>query len=602
MREGKRRSIRLAHSRSALLCLALLIVAVTGAIAGPGSQASPTSLSLEHRVIDPHPPSGDACCLDVLALGDIDADGLVDIMAGSEFSIGVVWYRAPSWERTIIAPGDYTTDGEVADMDRDGDGDVVISSISGDAIEWWENTGDPVHGGWRRHAIGRGYTHDLAVGDIDGDGKLDVAVFKKGSGRKLAWYRSPAAAAEPFLPTNGIRRAAPGGAAADPGWTEHIIEAPDGEGLGLGDLDGDGDLDLVGGRNWYENRTGDGTAWARHLISASWGLDCRDILADVNKDGRLDIVLSASEGSGRLSWFENPGWGEHVIDAGPLEGAHSLEVGDIDGDGDPDVFTGEMHTSREKRVLVYENLGGGLSWQRVVLATTGTHNARMADLGGDGDLDLVGKNYDGPKTLEMWENVDGPSFVDVPADHWAISHIEALFRAGFVAGCQSQPRRFCPDQSMSRAEGAVFVVRGVRTASFLPPEPAGQTFADVPLGQWYTKWVEQLWQDGYTRGCTLQPLQFCPLRTHTRAEAAVFFERMLHGADFVPPPAQGQVFSDIPAGAWFEKWVYAAYQDKLVQACEDAANRADDRFRPLEDLLRAEAACMMAKAKDVSPR
>lgn len=372
------------------------------------------SIIFKHRIIDSSPPSGSDCCLDILSIGDIDGDGRVDIMVGSEFSEGLVWYNYPSWTRYVIGSGDYTTDGEIADIDRDGDGDVVISCKSRDAIEWWENKGDLFkkekakrHSiesfsrgtekkqegqksmiktlSWTPHTIGHKFSHDLAIGDINGDDCLDVVVFKTGKERQVAWFQAPKNPREK--------------------WTRHEIDAIPGEGLDIGDIDGDGDFDLAASKKWYENVDGHGLDWKTHMIFHGWGERCRDIIADINRDGKVDIVLSHSEGSGRLSWFENPNWTEHKIEAGLLHGAHSLEVGDFNKDGWPDVFTGEMHTSDQKRVLLYINLGGGTSWEKITLAKTGTHNARIGDVGGDGDLDIVGKNYNGPKVIEMWENM-----------------------------------------------------------------------------------------------------------------------------------------------------------------------------------------------------
>jgi hypothetical protein len=133
---------------------------------------------------------------------------------------------------------------------------------------------------------------------------------------------------------------------------------------------------------------------------------CLDVcaLGDINGDGDRDIVLSHSESSGRVSWFENPVWAEHAVETGTLVGAHSLEAVDFDRDGDFDVVTGEMHTSSQKRVFVYRNDGAGAAWTRLTLAVTGTHNVRVGDVTGDNKPDIVGKNYDGPKSVELWEN------------------------------------------------------------------------------------------------------------------------------------------------------------------------------------------------------
>ena len=145
------------------------------------------TLVFDYTIIDPSPPSGSSCCLDICAIGDIDGDGINDIVVGSENSIGVVWYHAPSWTRYVIGTGNFTTDGEVVDVDGDGDIDVVISCISRSQIEWWENLDDPFStSGWTRHTIGSNFAHDVAVGDIDSDGNVDLAVFRKNT--EILWF------------------------------------------------------------------------------------------------------------------------------------------------------------------------------------------------------------------------------------------------------------------------------------------------------------------------------------------------------------------------------------------------------------------------------
>ena len=75
---------------------------------------------------------------------------------------------------------------------------------------------------------------------------------------------------------------------------------------------------------------------------------------------------------------------------------------------------------------------------------------------------------------------------------------------------------------------------------------------------------------------------------------------MLHGVDFYPEDPTASFYDDVPFGAesvWYSKWVWAAYQDNIIQECEDEANRGDAFYRPEDGTTRAEAACIMAKAK-----
>jgi hypothetical protein len=193
----------------------------------------------------------------------------------------------------------------------------------------------------------------------------------------------------------------------------------------------------------------------------------------------------------------------------------------------------------------------------------------------------------------------GPSqtFADVPLSHAYFAEIEALYQAGYTAGCGTNPLRYCPDQTMNRGESAVFVERGIHSASYDPSAPTTQVFADLALDSWAAKWVNGLWLDQYTAGCGTSPLVFCPWQGHTRAEGCVFYLRMMNGATYEPPQPSVQTFSDVPLTTWYARWVKVAYDAGLLTACQSSPEL---RFCPNDPLTRGLAASMMVQAKGLN--
>jgi len=193
----------------------------------------------------------------------------------------------------------------------------------------------------------------------------------------------------------------------------------------------------------------------------------------------------------------------------------------------------------------------------------------------------------------------------VPTDHWAYRYIQALFDAGYVAGCGNNPRKYCPEDPMTRAQSAVFVVRGLYGGGYNPPGATKQLFEDVPLDRWYAAWVEALYDTGFTSGCAIAPRLFCPDQGHTRAEAAVFFLRMLNGSNYVPPTPQDGLFADVPLDRWYAPWVHEAYQRELIPPCEappgSPAAPPQVFFCPDGPMTRATGAYSMVQAKGGLP-
>jgi hypothetical protein len=162
-------------------------------------------------------------------------------------------------------------------------------------------------------------------------------------------------------------------------------------------------------------------------------------------------------------------------------------------------------------------------------------------------------------------------FEDVPTTHPQAGAIEALAEAGILAGCQASPARFCPDDTLTRAQAGQIIARargGDLDAS------AQRVFEDVPADAWYRPAVETLHRACVVAGCGTEPLRYCPERAVTRLEFGTLLLRGLGldaDADRTPccrpEPLAGATgtFGDVPdldpfaplAQAWFDAGITA---------------------------------------------
>ncbi len=114
----------------------------------------------------------------------------------------------------------------------------------------------------------------------------------------------------------------------------------------------------------------------------------------------------------------------------------------------------------------------------------------------------------------------GNTFLDVSANDFAAAFIEQFFLDGITGGCGGN--NYCPNDAVTRAQMAVFLLRAEHGAGFSPP-PATGVFTDVPLGSFAVAWIEQLAAEGITSGCGGG--NYCPENPVTRAQMAVFLVR-----------------------------------------------------------------------------
>ena len=330
---------------------------------------------------------------------DIDGDGDIDIVTGAHGSNEVAWFENTDGLGTFgtgSIVGNMTTPVSVfpVDMDGDSDIDILAASNGGDAIYWSENTdGLGTFSTPQLVANGLDGARTVFAADMNNDGWMDV-ICASYLDNKISYFQSSdgqGAFAAPLTITSFAAGAS------------SVVAA---------DINGDGDLDIL-----YTAFNNDQIVWSENTGSGTFNNPSNlisDVIDGVNAavafdldgDNDLDVVSTSTEGD-VISWFENTdGAGtfgpEQVID-NTGDRPFDVTAGDLDGDGDLDIIAALF---LDDKISWFENTDGqGTFSTENVISTTASDAifVSTADIDGDGNLDILSASY-GDNTVEWYKN------------------------------------------------------------------------------------------------------------------------------------------------------------------------------------------------------
>lgn len=332
---------------------------------------------------------------------DINRDGWNDIVTGGW------WYENPTnseeaWQRNDIGPS-FNNFAIALDVDEDNLIDLLgtkgVGSEENAELIWARNNGGGHFDLFETPGSGNGdFLQGIAAGKFTSSERIEIALSWHAYGKGVQLVTVPVSPQDEF-------------------WNWSVLSTDSqNEALSVGDIDRDGNLDLYLGTKWLCNQ---GESWKLYTVYITNESPDRNILTDINADGKLDGVVGfeAVNMPGKLAWYEQGldakgPWKEHLIDY--LIGPMSVDVADMDGDMDLDIVVGEHNTNQPElaNLYVYENVDGfGEEWYQHLIFTGDEHHdgTKIVDIDQDGDFDVISIGWTSEDVI-LYENLSLKSF------------------------------------------------------------------------------------------------------------------------------------------------------------------------------------------------
>jgi hypothetical protein len=408
-----------------------------------------------------------------LEVADLDGDGDADLVSADESGSIIAWQNhgtplGGGWTAHQLGSANLPLGLAAGDLDRDGDFDLAAAHVHGPTI--WENDGSPFDGEWSSWRVGDRTVGVVRIADMDGDGCPDLI-----TGAGLPWWREPdgdnwvTVWHGPWSPFSLSWQG------TDVDLAYYTVM-----GLDVGDLDNDGDRDIVIGTD-HAPQVGD----ANNPVPPEDWPDVYQVRAFRNDGGghwtKFDVGRDPEIET--LAYVDYHGfWGASVT---------HVALADLDNDGDLDVIATER-VEGDFLVMGWQNDGtpfSGELWTPSAIAKGPVHNwledsvlwAEAGDFDLDGDLDVVSGSRAvlEPWPLNLWENTGIAFGAVISETHWLRHRISSRREdiwAGKVADLDQDGDLDLVTAAHALGAGEPSTIRVWENASFsLDVAPASQT-------------------------------------------------------------------------------------------------------------------------------